>query len=86
MYWAYLFSQLGKIIFPVRKKDFPRHKKSLRLEAIGETVALPDRLLSSCRRWQKYEEYLEPPKKKARIFQLLPFFFLFYVIKHIIQV
>jgi hypothetical protein len=36
MYWAYLFSQLGKIIFPVRKIDFPRHKKSLRLEAIGD--------------------------------------------------
>jgi hypothetical protein len=29
MYWAYLFSQLEKI-------DFPRHKKSLRLEAIGD--------------------------------------------------
>jgi hypothetical protein len=69
MYWAYLFSQLGKIIFPVRKKDFPRHKKSLRLEAIGETVALPDRLLSSCNRWQKYEEYLEPPKKKREILE-----------------
>ena len=67
MYWAYLFSQLGKIIFPVRKKDFPRHKKSLRQEAIGETVALPDRLLSSCNRWQKHEEYLEPPKKNGEI-------------------
>jgi hypothetical protein len=67
MYWAYLFSQLEKIISPVRKKDFPRHKKSLRLEAIGETVALPDRLLSSCNRWQRYEEYLEPPKKKREI-------------------
>jgi hypothetical protein len=33
---AYLFSQLGKIIFPVRKKNFPRHKKSLRQEAIGD--------------------------------------------------
>jgi hypothetical protein len=76
MYWAYLFSQLEKIIFPVRKKDFPRHKKSLRLEAIGETVALPDRLLSSCRRLQKYEEYLEPPKKKARNFEINDFFML----------
>lgn len=69
MYWAYLFSQLGKIIFPVRKKDFPRHKKSLRLKAIGETVALPDCLQSSVKRWQKYEEYFEPPKKKARNFK-----------------
>ena len=69
MYWAYLFSQLEKIIFPVRKKDFPRHKKSLRPEAIGETVALPDRLLSSCRRLQKYEEYFEPPKKKREILE-----------------
>ena len=60
---------LGISIFPVRKKDFPRHKKSLRPEAIGETVALPDRLLSSCNRWQKYEEYLEPPKKKREILE-----------------
>ena len=60
--WEKLFSQL-------EKKDFPRHKKSLRLEAIGETVALPDRLLSSCRRLQKYEEYLEPPKKKREILE-----------------
>jgi hypothetical protein len=28
MYGAYLFSQLEKIIFPVRKKDFPKHKKA----------------------------------------------------------
>ena len=69
MYRAYLFSQLEKIIFPVRKKDYPRHKKSLRLEAIGETVALPDRLLSSCNRWQKYEENLKPPKKKREILE-----------------
>ena len=40
-------------IFPVRKikfsswEDILWHKKSLRLDAIGETVALPDRLLSS---------------------------------------
>ena len=61
MYWAYLFSQL-------EKKDFPRHKKSLRLKAIGETVALPDCLQSSVKRWQKYEEYLELPKKKREIF------------------
>jgi hypothetical protein len=69
MYWAYLFSQLEKIISPVRKKDFPRHKKSLRLKAIGETVALPDSLLSSYNRWQKYEEYLKPPKKKREILE-----------------
>jgi hypothetical protein len=69
MYWAYLFSQLEKIIFPVRKIDFPRHKKSLRPEAIGETVALPDCLQSSVKRWQKYEEYLEPPKKKREILE-----------------
>jgi hypothetical protein len=49
---------------------FPiRHKKNLRPEAIGETVALPDRLLSSYRRRQKYEEYLEPPKKKREILE-----------------
>ena len=42
-------------------------KKSLRLEAIGETDALPDSLLSSVKRWQKYEEYLEPPKKNGEI-------------------
>jgi hypothetical protein len=49
-----LFLQLGKYIFPVRKNIFPiRHKKSLRPEAIGETVALPDRLLSSCFRRQR---------------------------------
>ena len=76
MYRAYLFSQLGKIIFPVRKKDFPRHKKSLRLEAIGETVALPDCLQSSVKRWQKYEEYFEPPKKKARNFRENKYFML----------
>jgi hypothetical protein len=28
MYWAYLFSQLGKIIFPVRKKIFLGTKKA----------------------------------------------------------
>ena len=64
MYWTYLFSQLGKNIFPVRKKIFLGIKKSLRLKAIGETVALPDSLLSSVKRWQKYEENPEPPKKK----------------------
>jgi hypothetical protein len=43
-----LFLQLGKYIFPVRKNIFPiRHKKSLRQEAIGETVAQPDCLQSS---------------------------------------
>jgi hypothetical protein len=47
MYWAYLFSQLGKNIFPVRKKIFLGIKKACGCEAIGETVALPDRLLSS---------------------------------------
>jgi hypothetical protein len=52
---------VGKNYFPSWKKDFPRHKKSLRLKAIGETVALPDSLLSSFKRWQRYEEYLEPP-------------------------
>lgn len=68
--WEKLFSQL-------EKKDFPRHKKSLRPEAIGETVALPDRLLSSCRRWQKYEENLKPPKKKREIFIPRSFFYLY---------
>jgi hypothetical protein len=47
---------IGHIYFPSWKKDFPRHKKSLRLKAIGETVALPDCLQSSVKRWQKYEE------------------------------
>ena len=70
--WEKLFSQL-------EKKDFPRHKKSLRLEAIGETVALPDRLLSSCNRWQRYEEYLEPPNKNAGNFKENDFF---YVVEH----
>ena len=58
---------VGKNYFPSWKKDFPRHKKSLRPEAIGETVALPDSLLSSYNRWQKYEENPEPPKKMLEI-------------------
>ena len=74
MYWAYLFSQLGKIVFPVGKKIFLGIKKSLRPEAIGETVALPDSLLSSFNRRQKYEEYLEPPKKNAGNFEINDFF------------
>ena len=51
-----------------QQNDTLGHKKSLRLEVIGETVAMPDSLLSSCNRWQKYEEYLEPPRENAGFF------------------
>lgn len=51
-----------------RENDTLGHKKSLRLRSLGETVALPDSLLSSFNRLQKYEEYLEPPNKNGEIF------------------
>lgn len=55
-------------IFPVRKikfsswEDILWHKKSLRLKAIGETVALPDRLLSSLLAVAKIRRIFETAK------------------------
>lgn len=46
-YRVFLFPQLGKYFSPVREMNSRGIKKACGQEAIGETVALPDRLLSS---------------------------------------
>lgn len=80
MYWAYLFSQLGKIIFPVRKKDFPRHKKSLRLEAIGDNGHPAGLITIFLLALAKVRRKSETAKKKSEKFSFLAHFFYLYTI------
>ena len=69
MYWAYLFSQLEKIIFPVGKKDFPRHKKSLRPEAIGDNGHPAGLITIFLLALAKVRRKFGTAKKKARNFR-----------------
>lgn len=83
MYWAYLFSQLEKNIFPVRKKDFPRHKKSLRLEAIGDNGHPAGLITIFLLALAKVRRKSETAKKKARNFRRIC---MEYVLEHKIGV
>jgi hypothetical protein len=76
MYRAYLFFQLGKIIFPVRKKDFPRHKKSLRLEAIGDNGHPAGLITIFLLALAKVRRIFGTAKKKARNFRENKYFML----------
>ena len=69
MYWAYLFSLLEKIFFPVRKIDFPRHKKSLRPEAIGDNGHPAGLITIFLLALAKVRRKSETAKKKARNFR-----------------